>query len=624
MKYSVVIPTYNHCYDLLKPCLDSLVQYTDLEITEVLVVANGCVDETKQVVEQYNNPSIKLLWFDKALGFSGAVNKGVQAAQGEYIVILNNDTILHQQPKNDWLERLSKPFIKNKNIAVTGPLKANATQSPIKKDFIVFFCAMIKREIFDELGLLDESFGAGGAEDIDFCVRAELAGYETVQTSNWSLGAGHIDFPITHRVNGTVSGISNWEEIFFGNLLKIQDKYKDIILKKVSKIGVITPVYNYPSVTEAINSVLKTRHINYIHYVYNDASTDQTAEILNQIIDPRVAVIHGEAPNKGQSYGRNVLIKRALEDGCDYIAFLDADDVWYDNHLMTCFAYADDDTDIIYSKPEYKLEDGSTVYPFGIPIPRTFIGKQFNHNNFIWTSGVIVKSKCFIDNNFDSTLDSIEDWDMWLRLYEQGYKFQPCPETTFKYLVREHGSAQHGVNKKTLFEQKHKLTTELKLHLACGYEYFDDYINIDLYAPDDAKVDLRCDIRKLPYDDNTIDEIKAIHVIEHFHFKEFKDVLDEWYRVLKPGGKLILETPDLLSTCDAFVKGNEEFRISLYGHIFSMPWIPGQTHKFLFTENQLRGQLEWSKFQNVTRIPPISKYPRPETQNLFLTVEAFK
>jgi len=150
-----------------------------------------------------------------------------------------------------------------------------------------------------------------------------------------------------------------------------------------------------------------------------------------------------------------------------------------------------------------------------------------------------------------------------------------------------------------------------------------------LYAPDTAKCDVRFDVQKLPYPDNSVDEIKAFHIIEHFNFFEIKDVLEEWYRVLKPGGRLYLETPDFLETCRSFVEGTtampiEEWRVTLYGHFFAHPWVPGQTHKFLFTENQLRTNLSWAGFKQVNRLPPASKYVMDYTVHLFLTVEAFK
>ena len=97
----------------------------------------------------------------------------------------------------------------------------------------------------------------------------------------------------------------------------------------------------------------------------------------------------------------------------------------------------------------------------------------------------------------------------------------------------------------------------IKLHLACGLDYQPGYVNVDLYPQENAKVDAVFDVKKIPYDDNTVDEIRALHIIEHFDWFEGQEVLKEWYRVLKPGGKLIIETPDFLASCVAFVNGSK-------------------------------------------------------------------
>ena len=231
MKLSIIIPTYNHCYDLLQPCLETLIKYTDLSDAEVLIVANGCIDDTRAVVESFNNPALKLLWYNEALGFPGANNKALEVAKGDFIVLLNNDVILQEQEFNHWIDRLIAPF-QDPSIGITGPLLANGHQSPTGRDFIVFFCAAIKREVFEKIGYLDEIFRTGGAEDIDYCIRTELEGYKLFQVSDWKPGMDYINYPMIHFVNGTMAKVDDWDNIFRGNLDILHHKYRYLTEKK--------------------------------------------------------------------------------------------------------------------------------------------------------------------------------------------------------------------------------------------------------------------------------------------------------------------------------------------------------------------------------------------------------
>lgn len=81
-----------------------------------------------------------------------------------------------------------------------------------------------------------------------------------------------------------------------------------------------------------------------------------------------------------------------------------------------------------------------------------------------------------------------------------------------------------------------------RLHIGCGYDIKEGYTNIDIR--DLPNVDLVADAKELPYDDDSVDEIVAHHVLEHLTFKDAEIALHEWYRVLKPGGTLELGVPD--------------------------------------------------------------------------------
>jgi len=99
----------------------------------------------------------------------------------------------------------------------------------------------------------------------------------------------------------------------------------------------------------------------------------------------------------------------------------------------------------------------------------------------------------------------------------------------------------------------------VKLNLGCGDKILPGYVNVDVVQERAGKQpDISCDIKKLTvFPDNHADEILAVHVVEHFWRWEVEDVIKEWVRVLKPGGKMILECPNLISACQEFLKNPE-------------------------------------------------------------------
>ena len=115
----------------------------------------------------------------------------------------------------------------------------------------------------------------------------------------------------------------------------------------------------------------------------------------------------------------------------------------------------------------------------------------------------------------------------------------------------------------------------IRLNLGCGDKILNGYINVDIVAERSGKEpDISCDIKKLNvFSDDYADEILAVHVIEHFWRWEVNSVLTEWLRVLKPGGKIILECPNLISACQEFLKNPD---------VCSSPGKEGQKSMWVF------------------------------------------
>jgi predicted SAM-dependent methyltransferase len=99
----------------------------------------------------------------------------------------------------------------------------------------------------------------------------------------------------------------------------------------------------------------------------------------------------------------------------------------------------------------------------------------------------------------------------------------------------------------------------VKLNIGCGKRTLAGWFNCDIQPDPEATqpLDLVCDAKAIPLPDGSADEVMAIHVFEHFYRWEAEGVLREWRRLLKPGGKLILELPNLVKCCQNYLDGRK-------------------------------------------------------------------
>ena len=238
MKYSIVIPTYNHCDDLLVPCVNSILEHSSMTDVELIISANGCVDNThtyiKSLHDQFDHIGMghhfKHVWSDLPLGYSGANNAAIPLATTDKIVLLNNDVILLPQHKSTWLEALNQPFEQDDHTGITCVVKS--WSDPAAHDFAIFFCVMIHRKVFDRIGLLNEAYGKGGGEDTEFSIECERAGFKVTQClpKTWSDTAHTFtgSFPIYHKGEGTVHDanlVPDWHNVFWRNSRMLAEKY---------------------------------------------------------------------------------------------------------------------------------------------------------------------------------------------------------------------------------------------------------------------------------------------------------------------------------------------------------------------------------------------------------------
>jgi len=102
----------------------------------------------------------------------------------------------------------------------------------------------------------------------------------------------------------------------------------------------------------------------------------------------------------------------------------------------------------------------------------------------------------------------------------------------------------------------------IKLNLGSGKKLLDDFINVDSAFDFKDKNFVKADVRKLPFPDNYADYILARQVLEHIPFLEIMDTLEEWLRVLKPGGRMVVTAPNFDEMAQEWVES--KFKISEY------------------------------------------------------------
>jgi SAM-dependent methyltransferase len=141
---------------------------------------------------------------------------------------------------------------------------------------------------------------------------------------------------------------------------------------------------------------------------------------------------------------------------------------------------------------------------------------------------------------------------------------------------------------------------DLRLHLGCGWKHFDGYVNVDLWITD--ATDIISDITSLPWPDNAANIIESYHVIEHISHKKIKKTLTDWHRVLKPGGKLILECPHFDVAIQEYLSGDESRLLNIFGRQRS----EGDAHLYGFNPERLMRLLEEVGFKEIQEAPPQS------------------
>ena len=241
-KVSIIIAMHNNL-KLNKLCLSSILRKTDYPNYEVILVDNASTDGSREFAleSSRNNNNIQVILNNENESFARANNRALDSCSGDYVVFLNNDTIVTR----GWITRFLRHLKNDASIGMIGPV-SNAVGNEAKIDVpytspdgidgfaeqycrkhdgqtfeistLALFCTAIKRSLLDNVGRLDERYDVGMFEDDDLCMCIKKAGFRLVCTK---------DVFIHHFQQGTFKLLAPdvYKRVFEANRKQYEEKW---------------------------------------------------------------------------------------------------------------------------------------------------------------------------------------------------------------------------------------------------------------------------------------------------------------------------------------------------------------------------------------------------------------
>lgn len=346
---TIIMPVYNQL-EFTKQAVESLQKFTNKDDYELIIVNNASTDGTKEYLQYLCNINKNISYLDNKenYGWIKALNQAYPLINSEFVLWANNDILFEE----DWLPRMLKRF-EDEKVGMVGPTSdyVAGLQSVTcniqglkteKVKFLIGFFLMIRRDLMERIGQVDEWFGQGGGEELDYCIRVRQVGYELVIAR---------DVFIKHFGSKTLRPyVGNTDEAYIlyceekDNMLK--EKWGDEVIKDLYTVGERLRIgWGLP---------LRT---SYIHRLFMSSAVMLKKPGKWDLIDcPRQMV--GDA--------RNLIVNKAIELGCTHILFTDDDHLFPPDAVVRLLEY---DVDIVGAlafqrKPDYlpcvfKLKDNN-------------------------------------------------------------------------------------------------------------------------------------------------------------------------------------------------------------------------------------------------------------------------
>lgn len=204
MLTSIIILTFNKL-EYTQACIESIRRYTREGTYQLIVVDNMSTDGTREWLTEQTD--ILSVFNDINVGFPKGCNQGMELATGDSVLLLNNDVLVTEK----WLPLMNDCLYSSEDVGAVGPVTNSAygdqeieafysTQEEMwafankynlesppdweRRLKLIGFCMLIKREVIEKIGLLDEMFTPGMCEDSDYSFRIVKAGYKLILCRN--------------------------------------------------------------------------------------------------------------------------------------------------------------------------------------------------------------------------------------------------------------------------------------------------------------------------------------------------------------------------------------------------------------------------------------------------------
>lgn len=175
---SVIVPACGQV-GLTARCVAALKQYTDVPWELVLVSNGSSAAEAAQLQGLCEGINGDFIHHETMLGYPKAVNVGVASATGEYICLLNNDAAF----TGPWAKRLIWALNRGEIVSpvvdqIGQPCQrlGSAPGTLSEVGMLFFVCVVMRRSLFMRMGGLDERYGLGNSEDVQFCEDVKARG----------------------------------------------------------------------------------------------------------------------------------------------------------------------------------------------------------------------------------------------------------------------------------------------------------------------------------------------------------------------------------------------------------------------------------------------------------------